>query len=370
MNAADAPEVADESNPWRKQSSEPGSSDSDPFGGEEIAREPQREALPRSISAGFGAPNAPQDETPAAENSSWGQEVMQPEPQIEAPVVRAAADPFARPATVEDAAAKKSQPTSYIERYAHMFADDVTAEDEKPAPAAPRRESEDAFVPKPRNMGIVRRDGQAPGAQEEDDESIEQYMAKLLQRVRGEAAATSRTFIPTPRIAPSEAEAGEVGSPLPLVAPTASAALANSENVEAASVEKPAPFEPVKRKAPAVVPTTDLGALRALANETARLAISRHELRKLRRNAVTKVIVATLAGVTSLWLMLEAPSWRDMQFITACGSLLVAAYWAGETYRTMLESFRFASYDGPEVEELSDALAEAGLPIDVNGGDR
>ena len=56
-------------------------------------------------------------------------------------------------------------------------------------------------------------------------------------------------------------------------------------------------------------PTTNLGALRALANETARLAISRHELRKLRRNAVTKVIVSTLAGVTSLWLMLDSEGW-------------------------------------------------------------
>jgi hypothetical protein len=68
--------------------------------------------------------------------------------------------------------------------------------------------------------------------------------------------------------------------------------------------------------------------------------------------------------------MLEAPSWRDMQFITACGSLLVAAYWAGETYRTMLESFRLASNDGPEAEELSAALAAAGLSIDVNGSER
>jgi hypothetical protein len=140
--------------------------------------------------------------------------------------------------------------------------------------------------------------------------------------------------------------------------------------VGAASDQKPATFEPAKRRAPAVVPTTDLGALRALANETARLAISRHELRKHRRNAVTKVIVSTLAGVTSLWLMLDSPSWLDIQFITACVSLLVAAYWAGETYRTMLESFRVASNDGPETEELSDALIDAGLPIDLSGGTR
>jgi hypothetical protein len=370
-NAADAAKTVDDSNPWRKQSAEPASSDSGPFGGKEFAREPQREALPWSVSADFGASNAPQDESLSAENVNWSQEAVQPESLVDAPTARVTADPFARPATVEDAAAKKSAPTSYIERYAHMFADDATAEDEKPAPTAPpRRDSDDSFVAKPRNMGIVRRDGQA-AAQEEDDESIEQYMAKLLQRVRGEAAATSRTFIPAARIAQPESEAEDAGAPLPPVVPAMTSVLTkDGEALEVEAVEKPASFEPVKRKAPAVMPTTDLGALRALANETARLAISRHELRKLRRNAVTKVIVATLAGVTSLWLMLEAPSWRDMQFITACFSLLVAAYWAGETYRTMLESFRLASNDGPEADELSEALVDAGLPIDVTGGER
>jgi hypothetical protein len=93
-----------------------------------------------------------------------------------------------------------------------------------------------------------------------------------------------------------------------------------------------------------------------LANETARLAISRHELRKLRRNAVTKTIVATLAGMTSLWLMLDSPDWRNVQFLTACGALLVAAYWAAEAFRTLINSMRIKPYEGPE---------DKALPIDV-----
>jgi hypothetical protein len=106
--------------------------------------------------------------------------------------------------------------------------------------------------------------------------------------------------------------------------------------------------------------------LRALANESARRAIGRHELRKLRRNAVTKVIVGTLAGVTSLWLMLDSPDWRSVQFITGCLSLLVAAYWAGETYRTLVESLRAGAYDGPEAAVGgTEAFQTPGLPIDV-----
>jgi hypothetical protein len=120
----------------------------------------------------------------------------------------------------------------------------------------------------------------------------------------------------------------------------------------------------VKRKSVALEARTDLGALRALANETARAAISFSELRKHRRNAVTKVIVSTLAGVTSLWLMLDSPDCKDIQFITACVSLVVAAIWAGETYRTMLNSFRAATYDGPQAvaEDVEDA---DGLAIDL-----
>ena len=108
----------------------------------------------------------------------------------------------------------------------------------------------------------------------------------------------------------------------------------------------------VKRRVSSPIPATNLGALRALANETARMAISRHELRKHRRNAVTKLIVATLAGLTSLWLMLDSPDWYSVQFVTACRALLVAAYWAGETYRTLFDSIRAKSYDGPEAARM------------------
>jgi hypothetical protein len=112
----------------------------------------------------------------------------------------------------------------------------------------------------------------------------------------------------------------------------------------------------IRRRVSTPIPATNLGALRALANETARLAISRHELRKLRRNAKTKTIVATLAGMTSVWLMLDAPDWRSLQFIAACGSLLIAAYWAGEAFRTWRAWTRITANEGPE---------EMALPIDV-----
>jgi hypothetical protein len=133
---------------------------------------------------------------------------------------------------------------------------------------------------------------------------------------------------------------------------------------EPEDVEVPVNWEALARRAAA--PTTDLGALRALANETARSAISRHGLKKHRRDAVTKVIVSSLAGIASLWLMLDAANWLDLQFIAACVALIVAAYWAGEAGRATLESFRAAAYDGPSAEhEGIESRASAALPIDV-----
>jgi hypothetical protein len=62
--------------------------------------------------------------------------------------------------------------------------------------------------------------------------------------------------------------------------------------------------------------------------------------------------------MTSLWLMLDSSDWRNIQFLTACGSLLVAAYWASEAFRTLLHSMRIKPYEGPE--------EKSALPIDVD----
>ena len=64
--------------------------------------------------------------------------------------------------------------------------------------------------------------------------------------------------------------------------------------------------------------------------------------------------------------MLDSPDWLSMQFVTGCVSLFVAALWAGETYRTLVESLRARAYDGPEAELVEpEAYQVPGLPIDV-----
>jgi hypothetical protein len=317
-----------------------------------------------------GAP--PQDATAErheVSNDGWGSEPASAAFGTSSDASPKASSELAPPNT--PAPAKESRTSSFIERYAHMFTDDAPA-DVSAQPAAPARQvEEDTLVRKPRAFGGPRSIGQSPEPTE-DEETIEQYMAKLMQRVRGEG----------PRVAASQAQAAVTPEAPNVPGPPGQAGPTSGLPPEAHSPDSPATASAadvdkaeylttslgtVRRKSVAVDRPVNLEAFRALANESARRAISTHALQKHRRTAVTKAIVATLAGMTSVFVMLEAPGWLDLQFITAGVSLLAAAYWAGQTYGKMVESFRAASYHGPEelLENLIDPFRPA-LPIDVD----
>jgi hypothetical protein len=248
-----------------------------------------------------------------------------------------------------------------------MFAEEEAREKEAtgslPMPQVQeQRAAEMRGVQQPVSLGSFGPSASSPASGSGDDEeSIEQYMSKLLQRVRGESQLATTTQTPLDRATTSSGPLGYMPTnPLQMGSLRDSVVMGGGELAVASGGELG------RRKTSVPAPPTDLEALRALANETARRAISRHALRKHRRNAVTKVIVSTLAGVTSLWMMLEAPNWLDLQFITACVSMLVAALWAGETFRTLVESFKVAEEEGPE--EISEITAQlhAPTPIDLS----
>jgi hypothetical protein len=215
------------------------------------------------------------------------------------------------------------------------------------------------MVQKPRTIGVMSAANSIAG--DDEEESIEQYMAKLLQRVRGDSA-------PAPASQAAPQPSGPLGYEPELISPTMSLSaisLRDAMTVQPGDGDGSQP-EFIGRKPSMPAPQTDLEALRALANESARRAISRHAVRKHRRKAGTKVIVSALAAMTSVWLMLESPTWVHPLFITACVSTLVAAYWAGETIRALRKSSHMAAPDETE-EEIKEIAAElqARLPIDV-----
>jgi hypothetical protein len=263
---------------------------------------------------------------------------------------------------------QKPERSSFIERYAHMFVDDDSSGESAPAAPTPQAIDEDHVVRKPRSFDSAT----SSPTPSEDEESIEQYMAKLMQRLRGEGSRGASSQAPPVAPINTDVFADESNQINPLAQQLA--APVESDLPTAVQLESGSAFDKkdltslgtVRRKSTIVERSANLEAFRALANESARRAISTHALRKHRRDAVTKLIVSTLAGMTSLFMMLEAPNWLDFQFITAGVSLLVAALWAGQTYRQVAESFRAAAYDGPEelLENLIDPFRPA-LPIDV-----
>ena len=290
-------------------------------------------------------------------------------PVVEQPNAGATA-PEVAPVEVAEATRPKPQQTSFIERYSHMFGEEGA---EATAPAAPVQQMPAPVVisPPPREAGIARSVVAEPKtALSEDEESVEQYMAKLLERMRRDAPAGASSQAPpatAEETAAEEAAAEESASQRRVAAAKAEAAQAEpSEPMSEADAEREIATWRSGDRTP-MAPASDLGALRAIANQTARRAISRHQLAKHKRVATTKVIVSTLVGMTSLWLMLLAPKLHDLQFIAACVGLVAAAYWAGEAFRALLRSRKAAAYRGSDDDLLQDSgeHQHAGLPIDV-----
>ena len=297
------------------------------------------------------------------------------EPAIEqtaAPIAPSTAATVATPIVPPEATESESPPASdqprtvsYIDRFAHMFADELTVEPAPASPAAPPAVA-DPVAGKPRNGPVIRADGSAPATTVgEVEESIEDYMAKLLQRVRGERPYVAGSQAPPAAKPQQDATASppQFSPPDPTALPPAIAAqeAVSATNETRKSLDERVPdLSDLIRKAPVIGQPTNLKALRALANETARHAIGVHASKKHRRDAMSKFVVASLAGMTSVWLMMLAPSWRDLQFISACVGLLIAAYWAGQVYSNLVEMQRAGDYDRPEAEDDFDDLKVEG----------
>lgn len=126
-----------------------------------------------------------------------------------------------------------------------------------------------------------------PAAADHDEDSLNDYMAQLMQRlgVRNDAAA-----------APAAKAAEPARTMMSRPATPAAAAPKSDENMPAL-----APLEPGEFKARSVAAerNSDLTALRALANANARTAITTHQIKTTKTASKWKGIVASAALITS-----------------------------------------------------------------------
>ena len=151
---------------------------------------------------------------------------------------------------------------------------------------------------------------------EDAEESIDDYMARLLARVRGEAPSTASRHEP----AAAESE------PPSAARPPASAPISAVTEPNSTAVGTGAPVFP--RVAPETL--ADLRAMRELANLSAQSALNRHTRQTLKRTIRSKLMVALVAVVACgcLGWIWHAYGRHGATLAAATGlSLLVACYW-------------------------------------------
>jgi len=158
-------------------------------------------------------------------------------------------------------------------------------------------------------------------ASEEDDESIDDYMARLLDRVR---AGTGQLGGPT----------AYVPSAPPAPAPTPAAPCPAQVADPPPETPDPEPDEKKELSPRAVAPerSVNLRAMRDLANQSAQAAIDHHTRRRLLGLAANKLLVAIVAlaaGAILLWVW-WTKTHDQVTLYAAVAGLAVALIWLGQ----------------------------------------
>lgn len=156
-----------------------------------------------------------------------------------------------------------------------------------------------------------------------DEESIDDYMARLLERVRGVASET-------PYAAESSRRGCREEPPSREAVPIRSEAEAPAPRVASGKRREPVELSP---RAVAPEKFVDLTAMRELANLSAQNAIDHHSRKVLRRVVLTKLIVSLMglvAGGALLWTWRNASS--QLAFSAAMASFVVALFWGIQYY--------------------------------------
>jgi hypothetical protein len=239
-------------------------------------------------------------------------------PQSEQPVAKTEPE---LPATPESPEPQFHEPTPHapvdLNDVFRRIGAKVDLSEVEPVPQAPP-----PIVPSPVAAGNGPRHATAaPATKDGDEESIDDYMSRLMQRIR---------------LTPNEPESPSRATPRPEPIHRAREASAGGSAVEplqpAASTPQSVEAEPVQLRARTPAKQIDLTAFRELANLSARNALHQHSRRTLVHAMYSKLTVSMVALVAGIGLF-----WMWKQFgacpMTLCSSLvaiIVALFWGLE----------------------------------------
>ena len=177
-------------------------------------------------------------------------------------------------------------------------------------------------APRVSTGGTAARQQPEPRHDEQDEESVDQYMARLLARVRSAVSdGEGRVSEPGPAVRPSDRSAGppqaDASEPASPCGPVEGAASKRTEPVE------------MSPRAVAAEKSVDLTVLREVANLSAQHAIGRHSRRQRNRAVGGKLVVALFALVAAAYL---AATWwfgdgGDWALYAGALALSIAMLW-------------------------------------------
>ncbi|WP_146562638.1 FHA domain-containing protein [Posidoniimonas corsicana] len=213
-------------------------------------------------------------------------------------------------------------PKSFVEQYAHLLPaeDGPDAEQQsmpEPAPAVP--------APEP-----------AAESADPDEEDIDAYMSRLMERMRGGINT----------------------------APEATEKPAASREQQQAVEPTPTPEAPAPAKQPimsldeikrSVQPeqSTDMASLRRLANDSARQAIGVAASKHSREQSIANLVIASIAMASGGYLIASAPAVFSTQLVGGAFALLLAGVWVFRSLAHLLQSVRTGGSDGALQERLN-----------------
>lgn len=259
-------------------------------------------------------------------------------------------------------------PVSYLEKYAHIFEEDGVEGTAEPLQSPAPHETLFAYQDETCQPEST---AEQQHATHGDEESVEQYMAKLMRRIRGEShgftASSASPIVETDTsdLPASSAYAIDASEPVAAVEDDPGSTVAFvGEGARPALLND---LEEMKSKTPAPAFAADMRALRALANQSARHAIGVHSARRLRRAALTNCVIAVLALCVGLYLFIYSPAWQSLQFAGACVAMVAAMYWTQRSFVSLVQAVRHGAFQ--DFDDEDEDIINPPLPIDVDHPD-
>lgn len=211
-------------------------------------------------------------------------------------------------------AAEESRAQSFYERYAHLLPADDEDDAPEPTPPVPTEAVAEGAIAEPTT---------------DDEESIDDYLKKMMDRIRGDSAPSA------PVAAPHVAQPAEIE--------TVEAAAVESEAAIAAPDKAPtegAAPEPLRdlselRTGDKPKSTANIGELRSLANQSARFAIGAADVNQTREQAKRQSAVAGVAVICGVVACATAPVVFGWQTAVGVGGIVIGSQLGTQTLREL-----------------------------------